>query len=58
MNTSGERSGETILGRFVAEADKVDVAIPINEYIYLSKDMGGDRVNPTRYDAGCCQTTE
>ena len=40
MNTGAEDPKETILSGFAADADKTDDAQPINDYIYISKDMG------------------
>ena len=37
---AGDSDKTTTLAGFVADADKADRAVPINDYIYLSKDMG------------------
>ena len=40
MSTGTEDPKETILSGFAADADKTDDVQPINDYIYISKDMG------------------
>ena len=40
MSTGTEDSKGTILSGFADEADKTDDATPVNDYIFISKDMG------------------